>query len=246
VAGLVLASGSASASVSQVCFSIRATAIVDGVPQTALFEVDSGQMYYDEPSQTYGWDLQSPFEMRSAQNTLLATLNEGSVRAIEDPVVGLNFSVQSGAFLTTFQVVSTLVGFAPIVGATGLATGTLVGDDRNGNGVVLSPLGNFPGNAVYVAKYNNSGLPFQDLDGLTFAGLFVTGPYAAPIGFNVADGTPGFLPIAGAVSNIQSGFDFSLTAGDIASGTSTFFVTPAPGTAALLGMAGLVAVRRRR
>lgn len=244
-AALALAS-SASASVSQVCFSLRATAMVDGAMQTATFEVDSGQMYYDEASQTYGWDLQSPFELRSQQGTVLAVLQSGNVLAIEDPVVSLNFSVQAGAFPTNFNVVSTLVSFAPINGATALANGTLVADDRNNNGVTVSPLGVFPGNAIYVAKYNNSGLPFMDLDGTTFAGLFTAGPYSNPVGFNVADGTGPFQPIPGAVSNIQSGFSFALTAGDIASGTSTFFVTPAPGTLALLGLGGLVAARRRR
>lgn len=238
--------GAASASVSQVCFSLRATAMIDGSPQTATFEVDSGQMYYDEASQTYGWDLQSPFELRSPQGTVLATLQTGSVLAIEDPVVSLNFSVQSGTVLTSFDVVSTLVSFAPINGATALATGTLVADDRNGDGVTVSPLGVFGGNAIYVAKYNNSGIPLSDLDGTTFAGLFTAGPYSNAVGFNVADGTGPFQPIAGAVSNIQSGFSFSLSAGDIASGTSTFFVTPAPGAFGLLSLAGLVAVRRRR
>jgi hypothetical protein len=220
--------------------------MVDGSQQTAIFEVDSGQMYYDEASQTYGWDLQSPFELRSTQGTVLGTLQTGSVLAIEDPVVSLNFSVQAGAFPTNFNVISTLVSFAPINGATALANGTLVADDRNGDGVTVAPLGVFPGNAIYVAKYNNSGLPFMDLDGTTFAGLFTAGPYTNPVGFNVADGTGPFQPVPGAISNIQSGFGFSLSAGDIASGTSTFFVTPAPGAFGLLAVAGVVAARRRR
>ncbi len=245
-AALCVAAAGASASVSQVCFSVRATAIVGGQTQTATFEVDSGQMYYDEASQTYGWDLQSPFELRSAQGTVLGTLVGGNVRAIEDPVVAVNFSVQSGAVMTSFDVTSTLVGFAALNAAQGLATGTLVADDRNGNGVTISPLGIFPGNGMYVAKYNNSGLPFQDLDGLTFASLFRTGPYSNPVGLNLNDGTGPFQPIPGLVSNIQGGFSFSLTAGDIASGTSTFFVTPAPGAAALFGLAGLAVSRRRR
>ena len=245
-AAVLLAAAGASASVSPVCFSVHATAVVDGVTQTATFAVDSSEMYYDEVSRSYGWDLQSPFELRSAQGTVLGTLTGGNVRAIEDPVVAVNFSVQSGAVQTSFAVTSTLLGFATLNTATGLATGTLVADDRNGDGVTLAPLGIFPGNSMYVAKYNNSGLPFQDLDGTTFAGLFTTGPYAAPVGLNLADSTGGFLPIPGNVSNIQGGFSFSLTAGDIASGTSTFFVTPAPSAAALLGLAGLAATRRRR
>ncbi len=246
VAAVLLSAAGASASVSQVCFSVRASSMIDGVLQTAIFEVDSSQMYYDEVSQTYGWDLQSPYELRSSQGTVLGTLTSGSVLAIEDPVVAVNFSVQSGAVMTSFAVTSTLLGFATLNSVDALATGTLVADDRNGNGVTVSPLGVFPSNGIYVAKYNNSGLPFQDLDGATFASLFTAGPYNNAVGFNVADGTGPFQPIPGNISNIQGGFSFALTAGDIASGTSTFFVTPAPGAAALLGLAGLVATRRRR
>jgi uncharacterized protein (TIGR03382 family) len=177
---------------------------------------------------------------------VLGILEGGMVRAIEDPVVSVNFSVQSGAIQTSFDVVSTLLGFATLNSAQALANGTLVADDRNGDGVTVAPLGVFAGNAIYVAKYNNSGLPLMDLDGTTFAGLFTAGPYSNPIGLNVADGTGPFQAVPGTISNIQAGFSFALSAGDIASGTSTFFVTPAPGAAALLGLAGVFASRRRR
>ena len=51
----------------------------------------------------------------------------------------------------------------------------------------------------------------------------------------------------GAVSDISSRFSFTLSANDIASGTSIFTVViPSPGSAALLGLGGLVAIRRRR
>lgn len=245
-AAVLLVSAGASASVSETCFSIRATAVVNGVQQSSTFTVDSSEMYYDEVSHSYSWTLQSPFELRSAQGVVLATLSSGSVAAVEDPIVAVNFSVQSGAVQTSFAVTSTLLGFATLNSAQGLATGTLVADDRNGDGVTLAPLGVFPSNSMYVAKYNNSGLPFQDLDGTTFAALFTSGAYTNPVGLNLADNSGGFAPIPGTVSNIQGGFSFSLTAGDIASGTSTFFVTPAPSAAALLGLAGLAAIRRRR
>lgn len=243
---VVSVAAGASASVSDVCFAVRARAMVDGVEQSALFQVSSQDMYYDEVSQTYGWDLQSPFELRSSQGTVLATLQGGMVRAIEDPVVSVNFSVQSGAIQTSFDVVSTLLGFATLNSVQALATGTLVADDRNGDGVTVGPLGVFAGNAIYAAKYNNSGAPFSDLDGTTFAGLFTAGPYNNAVGFNVADGTGGFQAVPGNISNIQAGFSFALSAGDIASGTSTFFVTPAPGAAALLAFAGAFVARRRR
>jgi uncharacterized protein (TIGR03382 family) len=58
---------------------------------------------------------------------------------------------------------------------------------------------------------------------------------------------PGYdaLP-GGSADDMQSQFKFSLSRFDRAVGTSTYEIIPAPGAAAMLGLAGLFAGRRRR
>ncbi len=243
-AALLFVASGASASVSDVCFQVRATAEIDGVQQTATFQALYDDMYYDEASQTWGWDLQSPLELRSSEGVVIATLNEGSVRVIQDPVVSVNFAVSSGAVMTAFDITAAQLSFASLASATGYATAAFTANDNNfDGGVTVSPLGAFPNNALYVATYNNVINP---LDGTNFGGgLLINGPYSNP--FITGDsGTVPLQAIPGTVSNMQAGFQFSLSSGDQASGTSTFEIVPAPGTLALLGLGGLFASRRRR
>jgi hypothetical protein len=186
----------------------------------------------------------SPLELRSAQNTLLAVLSQGSVRAIEDPVVSVNFAVSAGAVMTSFDIVSTQLSFANINAATGNASAAFSANDDSGDGIVtVSPTGAFPNNAMYAARYNNVSLP---LDGTDFGGgLLLAGPYS----HQAVTGDAGAIPnqvIPGVISNMQAGFRFTVTPGDFVAGTSTFTVVPAPGAVGLLGLAGLMVSRRRR
>lgn len=249
---LLSASAGALGSVSQMCFSLTAQATVDGVPVSYTFEVSS-ELMYSFPNENgdlvYGWELSSPFELRSAPSAThpngvqLGTLTSAFVETVSDPIVTLNFAVQAGAVMTSFTATSTILSFANIVNGVGTASAGVTADDTNGDGVTLGLGASLPG--MYVAKYNNSGIPFSDLDGTTFADLHTT-PYFDPIGINQSAGTGPFQLVPGSVGNMQAGFDFTLSAGDIASGTSTFVILPAPGAAALLGLGGLMAARRRR
>lgn len=248
---LLATSAGALGSVSQFCFVLNANATVDGVPVSYSLSIDSQNMYSfsnENGDLVYGWQLESPFELRSAptathpNGVLLGTLTNAFVETIADPVVTLNFAVQAGAVMTSFSATSTILSFASIVNGIGTASAGITADDVNGDGVTLG-LGSRPG--MYVAKYNNSGIPFSDLDGVTFADLHTTS-YTDPIGINESASTGPFQLIPGSVVNMQSGFDFTLSAGDIASGTSTFVIIPAPGAASLLGIGGLLALRRRR
>jgi hypothetical protein len=59
-----------------------------------------------------------------------------------------------------------------------------------------------------------------------------------------ASASQGWSQIAGAVNNISTQIEFTLTAWDMASGTSSFEVIPEPATGLLL-VIGLLALRRR-
>ena len=63
---------------------------------------------------------------------------------------------------------------------------------------------------------------------------------------NWSQDTGSFQPTGIDVTSISASWDFTLSAFDSATGTSTFTIVPAPASAALLGLGGLAAARRRR
>ncbi|NKB16198.1 MAG: helix-turn-helix transcriptional regulator [Sphingomonadales bacterium] len=120
------------------------------------------------------------------------------------------------------------------------ATASVNVTDNTGNGATLT--GGGAGGTYFNAAYNN---------GTTFADL-VAGPLVAPAtgsddssqDFPAAPGV--FLPIGVPLNNLQAQFNFTLSAGDSAGGTSGFFSIPSPASGSLLALAGIAAVRRRR
>ena len=162
-----------------------------------------------------------------------------------DPEVQLNFNLASGVSNTTFTVNSSIVSFAPIASAVGYASAFVGVTDSLliGTPGVISLTGLEPGNSVFAAQYNSSLTSFANLipgstqsvsPGSSYAYTGNLGDVNNPVG------------VVGSVNQISSQFMFTLSAGDRASGTSTFVIVPAPGAAGLLGLGGLLASRRRR
>ncbi|GJM19449.1 MAG: hypothetical protein DHS20C14_16620 [Phycisphaeraceae bacterium] len=147
--------------------------------------------------------------------------------------VNLGFNVAAGFLNTAFSIDATDLAFAPINSVTGSASAAVSLTSTNfGVDATLSP----DAGGAYSAKYNGGSI-FSDLftSALT-SPSFSTTPYS--------DSASG--PIAGSVTDIDAQWNFTLSALDLASGTSTFTVVPAPASVAVLGLGGLVAVRRRR
>jgi uncharacterized protein (TIGR03382 family) len=149
----------------------------------------------------------------------------------------------AGAMDTEFTITSALLSFGtPIDPASGRATAAVTVTDLLGNGAQLTGLG--PGGGAYVAGYNGL-VP----GGSTFAELIPS--LAAPaFSSNAVDsdfpGGGAFAAIAGGVNDMSAQFNFTLSANDLASGTSNFEIIPAPATMALLGVGALLGRRRRR
>ena len=195
------------------------------------------------------WEMTTPAAIIDSQNgQVLAMVKWVRLEIQADPVVNLNFSVQAGGADTDFTISSALLSFAGINMAEGRATAgiTLTDSDSLGNGATITGLQ--PGGKIYTAHYNGF-VP----GGSTFANLvsgFSVGSFSSQTQSEaLPPGVGTFIPIAGTVSDMSSQFKFRLTAEDQASGTSTFIVreaVPAPGGAAVLALAGLSVVRRRR
>ncbi|MGD9721088.1 MAG: hypothetical protein AB7O59_03420 [Pirellulales bacterium] len=206
---------------------------------------DSGNYQIDLPQHLdyYQWALSAPVQIYSESDPglLLATIHAFGVELDGDPGVSLGFFVTAGAAPTQMTITSSTVTFDPIFNPLAFATAAITVTDLNGNGASASGL--FPGTAAYQAVYNGSTV-FANLVSPVMAGAdsSATGSERFP--------ALGMTTIVGAVSSIQSQFDFMLSAFDSASGTSRFFVTPEPTGLALAGLgfvgAALFGVRCRR
>lgn len=191
---------------------------------------------------TNGVCFVGPIDLKAADGTVLGRLNNLSAVLGADPFVTLNFGVQAvGAANFLFDTGE--FAFATIDPAMAFATAatTLTTD---GNGGTFT--GNFAGGKAYQATYNGGTL-FAGLDG-TFAG-----PAFDSTTETERNPAAGFSNIVGPVSTIRGQWNFSLSDGDGASGTSRFQVEPVPDASTLAlaftGVAPLLAgfaLRRRK
>jgi hypothetical protein len=162
-----------------------------------------------------------------------------------DPFVIANIVVtNNSAFTQTFTLTVTLpIGaIVPASLTGGSVTGTVT--DLNGDGATVSAPA--AGGPIYMSKIDgNDYISLLNAGSSASAGSFLSN-VIGPDSF----GGPVIPSLLGPAVNATIGItlQFDLTAGDSASFTSIFVVEPIPGPAglALLGVAGLVGVGRRR
>lgn len=231
---LAAAAGSANADiVDLVMFSITATDLDTNSSITQVFTIEpgagdgSGDVFWSLGDQL---DLGAIGGLESASILVSSSGNRGG-SGVQSVVA--DFSVFSTTQNASFQINSAVVSFSAIPAATaqGFASAAIIVNDVQGNGVSLTP----GVNGGYNAFINGNS---------SFAALFAGGALNAAGAYS--EDTGSFLPTGVAVTSISAGWDFALSSFDSATGTSTFTVVPAPASAALLGLGGLVATRRRR
>lgn len=234
VAAAALLAGSASADISSIVFSITATLDNGNGPSYPLnIELDPSGV---DANGNYQWQLASPVDVVDDQDQNVFTLGEAGVTIFADPSVALNFQVLAGMQNTVFNVDSAVLSFAPLANSVGRATASVSVTDLNGDGASFTPVGS----GAYASYYNGGGTLFQELiNAPVIAGANSTATS------NDTFPAAGFTNIGTTLNDIQSDWNFTLSAGDLASGTSEFEVIPAPASA-VLGLAALAGLRRRR
>lgn len=238
VALLFAAAGlpTAFADLSNIVFAIDATSATGQGTYTA--GIADGHLVID--GYLYEWSLAQPVEIRDPSNgMLIATITDASATYIGDPQVNLSFAVTAGPALTDFTIKSSLLTFPAINFPSARASAAFTvtdGDDEGG-----ATLTGLRGEA-YLAQYNGfvpNGTEFTQLIQQVVAPLSGTA--------DLSEEYPGggaYAAIAGPATDMSSQISFSLSANDLASGTSNFEIIPEPCGLLLLAVsAGLL--RRR-
>jgi len=207
---------------------------------TGSLTINAEDGVYDDKTGTFVWDADQEYELVDPDNNnVVATLADGNVTVVADPVIGLNFIVVAGAADTDFTIKSPLLSSIGLVDPEGTASAGLTLTDSDGDGAMVS------GDSIYQADFNGevpNGTNFATLLDAFGAGSFDT----ATASDDFPGGAGNFAGIPGLVDDMSSQWSFSLTANDQLGGTSVYVVIPSPAGAALLGLAGFGAMRRRR
>jgi len=244
-----LAVGSASASISNVIFKVRAESSLG----SAEIEFLSSELTQG-PAGTFNWNLNDSggwVDLMDGPN-VIASLQEASTTIVETPPnasvpyrVRTGFVVVAGSETTTFTITSALLGTPTIddsVAQVRTFANLTLTDGPGGNGSELVGLA-ADGSGSYTGNYNGLAP-----GGVTFASLIsglVISPGGGSASASEAQPNVGFQLTGADVASISNGWKFSVTAGDNVSGNGTMLLLPEPATLALLVLGGFAAVRRR-
>ena len=241
---LMLVPGVARADVPEVVFEITAEA----GDFAASFSVLAEWGEYDPATQTWSWTLEDPYDFWH-NSVFLGSLDTFTASVVDDPEVNLSFSVQSGPEDTAFYIASALLEVdPPIPGdlAEGYAHASYTLTDFDGGSATLTGIGDTGG--AYLAQYNGwAGDPFGGPQGTTFAeGIFsMSAGLLETVTEDFDHPETGYLPIGETVNDMSSLVSFTLSAQDLASGTSSYVIIPEPGSLGLLAIGALALLRRR-
>jgi len=198
---------------------------------TAVLEIPTSALTYNAGNGAYFWSLPGATDLYSNTGQLVATLQGANLFYRADPGVSLGFAVLAGSSTTTFTLLSGLSVFPTIAFPVGQASAGLTLTETNGGTATLTGTG--LGGKAYSAFYNG-GTNFGNLH----SGLTTTTSTSSSASIpSTSIGVP--------VSSLNAGFRFSVTSYDLASGTSTYLVTPEPASAMLLLLATTALLRRR-
>jgi hypothetical protein len=242
-AAALFGASAAMADLTDMVFRVTAT----NAEGTAVYEATQSSGYWDTEQQTYTWSLPGDVEMRDAQGDLIARLlaSDGSTTSgvfyRNDPEINMGFAVQAGASTTNFVLDSGLLSFPTINSAIGQASAVYTVTDVLPGGVTLTGQG--PDGGGYLAQYNGFVPGGSDF---TEQIASVSAPSGGSNNASFNDPGIGYRPVGGNAFDMSVRAAFSLTAFDLASGTSNYEILPEPTTFLLVLPVAAIVLRRRR
>jgi len=243
--GLLLATSMAAAGVSPVIFRIEASNALG----TDTWTVSSADLVPDPGTGGQMWTLAGAHYLKSSLTNTIATLNAATLAVTDDPLnypgIMLNFQIRAGSLDTVIHITSAMVSFGTLPASETAAlcnAGFTLTDFDDNVPAQLASMNPGAGLGIYTAQYNGmvpTGTTFANLAALyaTDHGGTATASYTYPAG-------GGFQPLGVPLSNISVACDFTLTAKDLMSGDTTYYVMPEPAALLLLGLLAGLRVRR--
>lgn len=191
------------------------------------------------------WALPSPVALSDGAVTL-GTVTNLEVGFNADPEVDLGFAVKNmSSSAVTFSITAGTISFMPITDGEALAGASVTLTAGTGSAPGASITGLFANGATYQARYSTHGIinTATAYASLTPSFSFTSGLTDSASEVYPGDGNPAVL--GGTVYMMESEYKFILSAGDQASGTSIFMITPEPASLIFLGLGACFAIRRR-
>lgn len=223
----------ANANLTDVVFSIKG----ESNSGSAVYSLTMDDVNWQRSQDSWDWSSDASVNVKDGNGNTVFTLTNVSMFFRSDPQINLSFSVQAGSSDTVFSITSGTLSFGQINNAQGQASSAFTVTDTNNNGATLTG-GQSDGNG-YNAWYNGSNLFVGQIPGLS-----------VPVGTqsrSTSDNYPavGYAPVGADVTDMTAGVKFTLTAHDLASGTTQYEIVPEPSALVLLALGGLSLIRRK-
>jgi hypothetical protein len=192
-----------------------------------------------------GWTLDAPLSL-SAQGQEIATIDDLSLTYDADPQVDLRFALRNTSMTDDcfFSITAATIQFTPVQDAQAAASASVTLSQGAGSPSGGALTGLFDG-FLYEARYSTSDTVNEQI---VFAQLVPSISFSSGLGLSSTQQLPasGMSSLGTTVHMMESEFQFTLSPGDQASGTSAFLVTPEPASGLLVLLAGVLGLRRRR
>lgn len=223
----------ASAGLTDVVFTVNA----ESAEGNAVYNLTMDDIGWSRSEDQWDWSSDEVIDVKDQDGNVIFTISDVSLFFRADPQVNLAFSVQAGPADTAFTITSALLSFPTIQNAQGQASSAFTVTDTNNNGALLTG-GNDDANA-YNAWYNGGNL---------FVGQIPA--VVVPVGMSSRSDSAnyplnGYAAVGADVSDMQSQVKFTLSAKDLASGTTQYEIVPEPSALVLLALGALSLIRRK-